>query len=305
MKRGCKSIDITRYDTVLTWVSNCIDKHWSRRDFGELLRTYGKMGKNYYRLRKAKHFERMVMQKKMSKKEYAEHYLKEFAEAYKSYDLAKVEIAQEACRRIRHRNLDLAPIEYRERYDHTTGKLRLIGKESAMQQVLDHIAVNSCKELFDRRIVKFQCSSIKGRGQVYGSRLIRRFVEKDNRSISYANKHLLPYSSKCKYVVKLDIKKCFPSADMNIFIEMLKHDCANQDIIWLWQQLLASHQLNGYTGLMIGAYPSQWAMQYMLSFVYRYAMGLHTERRGKSIKCVTAMFMFMDDMALFGSSAQR
>ena len=304
MIRGCKSIDITQYKKVLGYISECLDKHCDRKDFGELLQTYGKMGDMYYVFRKVRRLEKMVMQKKLSKDEYAKHHF-EITQAYTSYKHAKKEIAKEACKRIRNRNLALAPIIYSEKYDYTTGKLRLIGKASAMQQVLDHIAVKSCEELLKRRIVKQQCSSIKGRGQVYGMKLIKRFVEKDNRNIRYSSKHLLKYTSRCNYVVKLDIKKCFPSADMNVFIDMLKHDCANQDIIWLWEALLSTHKINGYTGMMIGAFSSQWAMQYMLSFVYRFAMGLHTERRGNSIKCVSAMFLFMDDMALFGSSRKN
>lgn len=53
---------------------------------------------------------------------------------------------------------------------------------------------------------------------------------------------------------------------------------------------------------MIGALPSQWACQYLLSFVYRYAMDLHKMRRRKSQQLVTHMLLYMDDMLLFGSS---
>ena len=53
---------------------------------------------------------------------------------------------------------------------------------------------------------------------------------------------------------------------------------------------------------MIGALPSQWACQYLLSFLFRYAMGLHKERRGKQMKLITKSLYFMDDQIYFGRS---
>ena len=56
---------------------------------------------------------------------------------------------------------------------------------------------------------------------------------------------------------------------------------------------------------MIGSLVSQWAVQYMLSFAYRYVKDLHYERRGKRYKCVEHMLIFMDDMLLIGSNRKR
>lgn len=54
---------------------------------------------------------------------------------------------------------------------------------------------------------------------------------------------------------------------------------------------------------MIGALVSQQAAQYLLSFVYRYAMSLTKTRRDKKIKLITHGLFFMDDM-LFTSSSR-
>ena len=278
MKKKCKNIDITDCKTVLPWVSDCIYRHKKRYDFKALLLRHGVTKDEYFAA--------------------LETY------DYSAFDKAIESIAREACGRIKERNLDLPPVHIRKMTDTTTGKTRDIGKESAMQQVYDHIAVHSCEEIFRCRMVEQQMSSIKGRGQIKGVQLIRKYITKDNGSIRYAKRHGMKYGSKCKYHVKLDIRKCYPSANMEIFMKLLEHDCANGDIIWLWRTLLESHRTEGYTGFMIGALPSQWACQLMLSCIYRKAMSIAKTRRGKKIRSVTHMVMFMDDMLLFGSDRQ-
>ena len=278
MKKKCKQIDITDYATVLPWVKDCVLRHKKRYDFKALLIRHGVSRENYFKA--------------------LETY------DYSIFDEAIDSIAKEACDRIRERNLDLPPVHIRKMMDTTTGKIRDIGKESAMQQVYDHIAVHSCEEIFRCRMVEQQMSSIQGRGQIKGLQLIRKYIQEDNRSIRYAKCHGLKYDSKCKYHVKLDIRKCYPSADMEIFMKLLEHDCANEDILWLWRTLLESHKVDGYTGFMIGALPSQWACQVMLSYIYRKAMSICKMRRGKRIRSVSHMIMFMDDMLLFSSNRQ-
>lgn len=279
MKKKCKQIDITNPETILPWVEECIMRHKTRYDFRKLLLSHGVTKNDYY-------------------------------EATNTYDYSVFQdaiklIADEAAQHIKERKLDLNPVHIRRMKDTTTGKIRQIGKESAMQQIYDHIAVGSCEEIFRCRMVDQQMSSIKRRGQIKGVKTIQDFVRKDNGSIRYAKRHGLSYTSKCTYYVKLDIEKCYPSASIEIFMRLFKHDCGNQDIIWLWQTLLESHHVEGYEGFMIGALPSQWACQVMLSYIYRKAMELSHVRRGKKIKDVTFMIMFMDDMVLFGSNRKR
>lgn len=210
-----------------------------------------------------------------------------------------------AADKIKNRDLDLQPVTMRERMDYTTMKIRLIGQESAEQQIFDYIAVYSAMEIFDSRIVLQQCSSVPRRGQVYGMKLIRKYIKADNRCIRWADKHGRRFTSKCKYFVKLDIKKCYPSSDADVFLRLFARDCGNDDILWLWKTLLYSHRVDGYSGFMIGSLVSQWAAQYMISFTYRYAMDLATERRGKRVKWVSHMICFMDDMVLFSGNRKH
>lgn len=53
---------------------------------------------------------------------------------------------------------------------------------------------------------------------------------------------------------------------------------------------------------MIGALPSQWACQYMMSFLYRHVMNLYKDRRGKRTKLVSHTLIYMDDILLTSTS---
>lgn len=280
MKRSCKDIDITDWKTVVPWVLNCVLKHKSRRDFRNLICGIGKMEPADY-WNAIEHCDKGA------------------------FEHPTENIAKEAVRRIKERSLELPPIRYRKRIDTSSGKERLIGKESAMQQILDHIAYGAAEPILKRRIVPQQASSIQGRGQLYGVHMIQRWAEKDCWAAEWAKQHSVRYSRRCKYVVKLDIRKCYPSMNLEIFMSLFRRDCGNADLLWLWETLLQSHQVGGYHGFMIGALPSQWAAQYMLSFLYRHAMNLHRIRRGRRQKLVSHMLLYMDDILLVGASRKN
>lgn len=278
MKRSCKNIDITDWRTDEPWVADCILRHKKRPDFRELLLTIGEMSK-------AQYFAALEANDNAA-----------FAEPIRN-------IAKEAARRIEAGDLQLDPVRYREMVDKSSGKTRIIGKESPMQQVLDHIAVGAAEPIAKRRIVPQQVSSLPGRGQIVGTQMIQRWVEKDNRAAAWAARHHVKYTRQCRYYVRgVDISKCFPSMRLDIFLAFFCRDCGNSRLIWLWETLLRSHRADGYLGFMIGALPSQWAAQYLLSFVYRFATGLHKFRRGKPVRLVKKALLYMDDIFLSGSS---
>lgn len=273
MIRSCKHVDITDPETISPWVYECMFRHYKRRDFGDILVKYGMDPASYRRLKRTDDKTLMFS--------------------------AVGALVQDMARMIREHDLsDLTPVSLKIRYDHTTFKERLIGCECALQQCFDYIAVRSSKEVWDRRMVIHQMSSIEGRGQILGTKILARWVREDNRAERYARKHGLRYSRKCKYFVKLDVAKCFPSSRLEIFMDHFRKDCANRDIVWLWEQLLKSHRVQGYTGFMIGSLVSQWASQYLMSWLYRFAMDVKIRGR----KTVSHMMLFMDDMCLFSSS---
>ena len=281
MKRLCKKTDITDIKTIFPWVWDCIMRHKKRYDFQKLLMRNGLEWDDY----------------------------RKGIEAH-DYDLwspAVRNIAASAAQRIWERDLELQPPKYRKRYDGSSGKIRDIGCESAMQQVFDAIAVHASMPVFNRRMVPQQASSVQGRGQIYGVRMIRRWAMKNCAGMEYAERHGFHVRNRMKWFVKLDVRKCFPSCRSEVFLQYFERDCGNDDLIWLWSELLESHRVDEtHQGFMIGALTSQWAAQYMLSFAYHYAMNIKKRpRRGKQENAISHMIMFMDDMMLSGSSRRE
>lgn len=257
MKKSCKNIDITDEETVKPFIYECLKRHHRRYKFARMLRKIGATGLND----------------------------------------ATDKLARYAVKAIKVHNIPKFTPGTRERYDSTSEKRRLIGCECALQQVFDYIAVRSCAEIWKRRYVLQQCSSIKKRGQIYGVKMIQKYVLADIRATKYARGHKRHYTLKCKYFVKLDVRHCYQSIDRALFMELFAHDCGNSDILYLWQSLLASYaRADGCTGFLIGALPSQWAAQFMLSFLYR---------EGIRLDGVNHMVMFMDDMLLMGSNRRK
>lgn len=235
------------------------------------------------------------------------------AEYRKMIDLGAVELIEPALDNLAvaiaemiksHEPLDLPKPRIRTRLDVTTGKVREIGCECAVQQVLDIIAVNGSMDVLMRRIKPQQAASVAGRGQIYGMHMIRRWVKKDNAKLEYAHRHRLRATSDIKYFVKCDIKHCYENMRLEPFMRLFEHDCGNPDLIWLWRALLESHRIDDeHQGFMIGALTSQWAAQYVISFAYDHVMCLKASpRRGKDRKLVSHMCFFMDDILMTSSS---
>lgn len=257
MKKSCKNIDITNEEDIKPFIHECLKRHHRRYKFARLLHKIGTADLNE----------------------------------------ATDELARYAAWAVKTHNVPEFVPYTRERYDSTSEKRRLIGRECALQQVFDYIAVRSCAEIWRRRYALQQCSSIKHRGQIYGVKMIRGYILADIRAARYARSHRRHYTPKCKYFVKLDVRHCYQSIDRALFMELFAHDCGNDDILYLWRSLLKSYEkANGCTGFLIGALPSQWAAQFILSFLYR---------KGICLSGVNHMVMFMDDMLLMGSNRRK
>ena len=275
MKRSCKDVDLRDPATVQPWVEECVTRHRKRHDFRRLLARSG--GLRGAELDAAQAGDRALLAR------------------------ASRAIAGDMCARIAARELALPPVTYRERVDASSGKTRLIGNEDAAQQVLDYIAVRASAPIWRRRIVAQQVAGMPGRGALYAMRMIRGWVEADDRAARWAKAHHVRYTRRCRFHVKLDVRKCYPSLRVGRFMALFERDCANRDLLWLWEALLSSHAGDGYEGFMIGAMTSQWACQYMLSFLWRHAMALtHATRRGHRVRSVEHMALQMDDLLLVG-----
>lgn len=281
----CKNIDITNPDVINPWVTDCIRRHAKRYDFRGLLFHYGLDRLSYKTFLATGDFSILE-------------------------ETIKI-ICEDMCLQIRNRKLRLRPVRIGQRVDGTNGKVRWIGNASPLQQAFDFIVVYASMEIFHKRLSPFQMSSIKGRGQIKGVKQIQRWIAADNRAERYASKHKLHYTRKCKYRVKCDVKQCYPSASAEVFIALLSKDTKNKPLLWLWETLLKSHRVNvvtaggetlKYSGFMIGSWASQWAMQYLLSFVYWFIMRQHN-KRGRKLASHT--MLYLDDILILGSNRRQ
>jgi hypothetical protein len=274
MRTYCKGIDATSVKTIFPFVLDCFDGKWTRTDFQKLLHTYSERSKAEIRMLIAG-----------GKKTLLHEEIKR--------------IAEDIAHRIRERCLNLEPVRYSERKDGLSGKLRIIGVQSALQQCMDHVAVNCLKELLDAKAEYYQCASIPGKGQVFGKNAIQRFITRDNEAAAEARKHGTKHTRKAAYFVKVDIRKCYPSMRHDVIMHLLERDIhKNKTLLWLIGALLEMHG----EGLIIGSLLSQFLCNYALSYAYREIAGLHKERRGDKKRLVYFQLFYMDDMLFIGSS---
>lgn len=266
MKKCCKSINITNPETIAPFIADCLRRHKRRRDFKREILQNGTTTEEYEKLLEGASIDDVAML-----------FAKQIAHAIKTHNIPKFKVRAS------------------EKYDAVSEKTRLIGNESCLQRLYDYVAVYSCMELWERKMVGQQCSSMVGRGQLYGVRMIQRYTRKNNCHIDYCKRHGIKYTDKMRYFVKLDIYHCFSSMDRELIKQRLSHDVGNNDLLYLWGVLLDSYA-PVTDGILIGALPSQWISQYMLSSLYRQAMA------GGG---VSYMIMYMDDMLLFSHSKSK
>ena len=195
-------------------------------------------------------------------------------------------IAVEITDRIKARDLALPPIHYRNRIDKSSGKERRLGVESAMQQCMNYVAVYALMPMLKAKVGPFQCASIPGRGQVYGKKVLEKWIRKDPKGT--------------KYYDKMDVRHCFESISHRTIRKLLGRDIRkNPTLIWFVLALVGTYE----EGLSIGSFLSQWLCNYVMSYAYHYATEmLYKERRGKRQNLVTHILMFMDDVIIFAAS---
>lgn len=127
---------------------------------------------------------------------------------------------------------------------------------------------------------------ILGRGQVYGKKVLEKWIRKD------------PHGT--KYYDKMDVRHCFQSISLRTVQKLLDRDIhKNPTLIWFVIALIATYE----EGLSIGSFLSQWLCNYVMSYSYHYASEkLCKVRRGKPQRLISHILMFMDDVYITSSS---
>lgn len=188
-----------------------------------------------------------------------------------------------------NRKLELKPIWYKRKYDESSQKWRNIGMQDIKQQMFDYIAVCGLAELLPR-IGKYQCASIKGKGQIYCVKAIYSHIQND----------------KIRYACKFDIRKYYESVDQTILMNWLYKHVKNEPLLWLIRELLQTFK----RGLSIGSYLSQHLANLFLSDLYHNITEnmyrIRHKRNGMDVRVnyVNKCFMYMDDILIIGTNSK-
>lgn len=275
MKRFCKNFKFTQ-SYIEMCLCECIKKRWRRKDVAHFLAEYAIKHKltrnNIYDVAESIHD--YILSDPDSRKQ------------IKKYLFPM--IARDLLKEINTDQIKLRKIHYQERVDQASGKTRRIGIASIKQQVYDYIVINAIKPMLNAKIGAYQCASIKGRGQIYGKKIIERWIRKD------------PFAT--KYYCKEDIYHYYPSIRHDKIKKLLRRDIKNDTIIRVVYRLIDTYD----EGLCIGSYLCQYLANYYLSYAWHYIdNNCYTYRRGKRINYVSKKLFYMDDIILFSPNLKN
>lgn len=264
MKRYCKNIDITDRDLISRAVYRCIDDKYTRRDTLHMLEEYSGV---------KSHIIKNII------KEYGKHAIRPLVETV--IDGIHQELVT--------RKIVLKHIWYSEKIDPSSFKLRRIGIQDVKQQIYDYIAVEGLSPFFCR-IGEYQCAAIKGRGQIKGVNIIKRWMR--NKNIRYAG--------------KADIRKCYESISKRQIMRFLKKHIKNDLLLWLINKLISTFEF----GLSIGSYLSQFLCNLYMSQLYHeisenmYRVRKHRDGTSERVNLVKHVIFYMDDILILGTNAK-
>ena len=161
----------------------------------------------------------------------------------------------------------------------TSRKVRMIEKPRYnYEQVIHHIVVSACYDIFMKGMYEFSCGSVPNRGAHYGKRYIERWIQRDKKN--------------CKYVLKMDIRHFFESVDHDVLKAWLKKKIRDERMLYILELIIDGSEV----GLPLGFYTSQWLSNFMLQpldhFIKEQLKAVHYIR-------------YMDDMVVFGKNKKE
>ena len=264
MKRYCKNVDITDRNFISIAVRGCIKKKLSRKDTIELFCQYSGLSYNA--------IHRIV------KHDYSKGYIDGLIETV--IDGIRQEII--------YQSYAVKPIHYQTKIDGNSGKVRQIGIQDVKQQLYDYIAAYGLWELFTAKIGYYQCSALENKGQIFGVKALKKWV--DDHHIRYA--------------IQSDIRHFYDTIDIDILKDMLRRDVKNEPLLHLTFFLIDTFD----KGLAIGSYLSQLLACYYLSYAYHYVteqcyrIRKHKDGSQSRVNLVDHVLWFADDCVMLGSN---
>lgn len=174
-------------------------------------------------------------------------------------------------------NKTYVPSEFTEEkiVDKSGGKERLICKTNFFpDQIIHWVLINAIKDILSRGMYKYSCGSVKDRGPLYASDVLKAKIKSDYKNT--------------KYCLKIDIKKYYESVDHDCLKASFRKVIKDKDCLWLIDTIIDSHP-----GLPIGTYTSQWFSNFYLQDLDHFIK----EKLG-----VKYMVRYMDDVVMLGGN---
>lgn len=185
-------------------------------------------------------------------------------------------------------SLNLPEIGHFMLNDNLSGKIRRCCLMKPIHQVAEYVGLMALQELFKAKIEPYQCASVRGRGQVFGKKTLEKWIRRDLKS---------------KYYVQADIVGCFKNISVEIIGNLLERDIGKNKNLIKYIKALLTYYENGK--LEIGTVLSASLCNYVLSYVYRYALTLNYTRRDKTVRSVKHTLFYMDDLYFSGANAKE
>lgn len=165
-------------------------------------------------------------------------------------------------------------------YEPSCNKQREIIKPSfRYDQIIQHVLMSQLEPIIMRGMYAHSCASIPGRGDSAAKKTLERWIR--------------GYNGKKFYVLKMDIKKFFPSIDKRILKRKLRIIINDERFLTLAEKVIDS---GAEEGLPIGFYTSQWlANWYLQDLDYFIKQDLGAKHYVR----------YMDDMVILGRNKKE
>jgi len=152
-------------------------------------------------------------------------------------------------------------------------KERIICAASFAERVLHHALMNVCHSVFEKHFIYHTYATRPNKGT--------------HKAIAYAKKQALKY----KFYAKLDVRKYFDSIDHTILIKALTRLFKENELLYIFHQIINSYQTTENKGLPIGNLTSQYFANYYLSVADHFVLEI----------LKLPYVRYMDDMLFFSN----
>lgn len=178
---------------------------------------------------------------------------------------------------LRTNTYQLSPNRYKTIKDGASQKERNITIPAFYpDQIIQWAVVQVLQPVFMRGMYSYCCGSVPGRGGLKAKKYIKRVQRKKD----------------ARYVLKLDIRKFFPSVSHDKLKQLLRKKIKDQNTL----NLLSAIIDNGGKGLPIGYYTSQWFSNFYLQEMDHYI---------KEVLHIKYYVRYVDDMVLIGPNKRK